>query len=184
MENSMSEIVKYGATFKWLHWFIGIVVILMLIFGRSLESLPLSEREQIIMGHSGLGTIVLLLMLLRWGWRLTHEPPGALETMTVFQTRASKIMHWTLYVLLLLQPVFGIFQAMFITDYQVIAFGVIDYSGLAAADEGMEKIFHVLHGVTATVISVLVIGHIGAAFYHHFHQKDSVMKRMIPFGKP
>ena len=118
----MSEILKYGATTKWLHWFIGIVVILMLIFGRSLESLPLSEREQMIMFHSGLGTLVLLLMLARWGWRLSHQPPGPTETMGVWQTRLAKTMHWSFYVLLVLQPILGISQAMFITDYQVVAF--------------------------------------------------------------
>lgn len=180
----MSEILKFGATAKWLHWFIGIVVILMLIFGRTLESLPLSEREQMIMGHSGLGTLVLLLMLARWGWRLSHQPPGPAETMGVWQTRLAKTMHWSFYVLLVLQPILGISQAMFIADYQVVAFGVIDYSSLAMADADKARIFHVLHGANATVLSVLVIGHIGASLYHHFYQKDNVLKRMLPYGKP
>jgi cytochrome b561 len=179
----MGEVLKYGATAKWLHWLIGFIVIIMLIFGRTLESLPNSEREQMIMGHSGLGTLVLLLMLLRWGWRLSHEPPGATGSMGVWQTRLSKAMHWSFYILLVLQPVLGISQAMFITDYEVVAFGAIDYSGLATANSGMARIFHVLHSINATVLSVLVIGHILAALYHHFHQKDSVLKRMLPYGK-
>jgi cytochrome b561 len=180
----MNETLKYSATAKWLHWFIAVVVILMLIFGRSLESLPLSEREQMIMFHSGLGTLVLLLMLARWGWRLSHQPPGPAETMGVWQTRLAKTMHWSFYVLLVLQPVLGISQAMFITDYEVLAFGVIDYSGLATDNADTAKLFHILHGINATVLSVLVIGHIGAAFYHHFFQKDGVLKRMRPYGKP
>ena len=180
----MSEVLKYGATAKWLHWLIALVVIVMLIFGRTLESLPLNEREEIIMAHSGLGTLVLVLMLLRWAWRLTHETPGPIETMSVVQTRLSKAMHWSFYVLLVLQPILGISQAMFITDYEVLAFGVIDYSSLAVADAGRAKIFHVLHGINATVLSVLVIGHIAAAFYHHFFQKDNVLRRMLPYGNP
>ena len=68
--------LKYSATAKWLHWLIGLIVIIMLIFGRTMEALPLSEREVIIMGHSGLGTLVLLLMLVRWGWKLSNESPG------------------------------------------------------------------------------------------------------------
>ena len=60
--------LKYSATAKWLHWLIGLIVIIMLIFGRTMEALPLSEREVIIMGHSGLGTLVLLLMLVRRMW--------------------------------------------------------------------------------------------------------------------
>jgi cytochrome b561 len=179
----MSDIVKYGATAKWLHWLIGIIAIIMLIFGRTMEALPLTEREQIIMVHSGLGTLVLLLMIMRWGWRLSHEPPGATSTMGAWQIRLSKAMHWSLYGLLLLQPILGILQAMYITDYEIRAFGVIDYSGFAADNADRARLFHVLHSLNATVLSTLVIGHIAAAFYHHFRQKDNVLRRMLPFGK-
>ena len=32
----MAEILKYGATAKWLHWLVAFIVILMLIFGPGL----------------------------------------------------------------------------------------------------------------------------------------------------
>ncbi len=179
----MSEVLKYGATAKWLHWLIAFVVIIMLIFGPGLEDLPLDEREQMIMGHSGLGTLVLIMMLIRWPWRLTHEVPGPTSTMGPWQTKLSKIMHWALYVLIFLQPIFGILQAMFITDYEIVAFGVIDYSSMAADDADLARAFHIAHGLNAAIISLLVLGHIGAAFYHHFFQKDDVLRRMLPFGK-
>lgn len=179
----MNVPVKFGATAKWLHWLVALIVIVMLIFGRTLEALPLTEREQIIMGHSGLGSLVLLLMIIRLGWRHTHPPPGPLPTLSARQIRLSKLMHWTLYVLLIAQPLFGIAQAAYLTDYEVMAFGVINYSGLAADDADLARVFHVAHGVNATVLSVLVIGHIGAALHHHFFRKDDVLRRMLPFGK-
>lgn len=180
----MSESIKFGATAKWLHWLIALIVIIMLVFGRTLEALPLTEREQIIMGHSGLGTLVLLLMIIRGAWRLSHQPPEPISTMGVWQVRLSTLMHRALYVLLLLQPILGIAQATYITDYRVLAFGVIDYSGLAADNAARARLFHVAHGLNATILSLLVIGHMGAALYHHFIQKDDVLRRMLPFGKP
>ena len=179
----MSEIVKYGATAKWLHWPVAIIVILMLVFGRTLEALPIPEREQMIMAHSGLGTLVIALMIIRLAWRLSHQPPGATTDMGLWQIRVSKAMHWGLYGLFILQPVLGIMQAMYLTDYEVLAFGVIDYSGLAADDATRAQLFHALHSFNAWILSVLVIGHIIAAFYHHWFQKDDVLRRMIPFGK-
>jgi cytochrome b561 len=178
----MSDL-KYPASAKWLHWSIGIIVIIMLIAGRTMEALPLDEREQIIMIHSGLGTLVLLLMLVRWTWRMSHEPPAPTANTSPRQIQLAKLMHWSLYVLLVLQPIFGILQAMYITDYSIKAFGVIDYSALAAGDAENAGLFHVLHGLNATILSVLVIGHILAGLYHHFRQKDTVLKRMLPFGK-
>lgn len=179
----MSTNVKYGATAKWLHWLIGIIVIIMLIFGPGLEDMPLDQRQQTIMGHSGLGTLVLLLMVVRWSWRLSHTPPGPTPNMGLWQTRLSRWMHWGLYVLLILQPVFGILQAMYITDYEVVAFGLIDYSGMTAGDADRARLLHVLHGLNASIITVLVIGHILASLHHHFVQKDDVLRRMLPFGK-
>ena len=179
----MSDTAKYSAAAKWFHWLVGVIVIIMLIFGQGLEALPLDERQQIIMGHSGLGTLVLLLMVVRWSWRLSHEPPGPTANMSALQTRLSKIVHWALYVLLLLQPIFGILQAMYIADYEVVAFGLIDYSSLAEDNAERARLFHILHGLNATVIMVLVIGHIMAGFYHHFVQKDDVLRRMWPGGK-
>ena len=179
----MSELLKYGATAKWLHWLVALLVIVMLIFGPGLEDMPLDEREQTIMAHSGLGTLVLVLMLLRWPWRLTHAVPGPTRAMGPWQVRLSHTMHWALYVLLPLQVIFGILQAMFITDYEVVAFGQLDYSALATDDAGLARIFHVAHGLNSKLLMLLVIGHIGAAFYHHLFQKDDVLRRMLPFGR-
>ena len=179
----MADVEKYGATAKWLHWVIGLLVIVMLAGGQTLEGLPLDERQQIIMVHSGLGTLVLLLMLVRLSWRLNHPVPGPTGVMGPRQIQLSKWMHWSLYALLLLQPLLGIGQAMFITDYRIAAFGILDYSSMAAGDEGLAKVFHVAHGLNALIITVLVIGHIGAALYHHFAQKDNVLRRMLPYGR-
>lgn len=179
----MSNILKYGATAKWLHWLVGVMVMLMLIVGPGLEDLPISEREVIIMGHSGLGTLVLILMLVRWPWRLTHPVPGPTAAMSSLQDRLSRLMHWSFYVLIVLQVIFGIGQAMFLTDYEVLAFGLIPYSSFAADNADVASLFHIAHGLNSKLLSLLVLGHIFAALYHHFWQKDDVLRRMLPFGK-
>ena len=92
-------------------------------------------------------------------------------------------MHWALYVLLVFQPIFGIAQAFYITDYEVVAFGQIAYSSMALDNAELARIFHIAHSVNAKLLTVLVLGHIVAATYHHFWQKDNVLRRMLPFGK-
>ncbi len=173
---------RYGSVAKWLHWLIAAIVIVMLIFGRTLESMPIAERTEMIMGHSGLGTLVLVLMLVRLAWRLGHPPPPSVD-MPGWQERLSAFAHRAFYVLLLLQPLLGIGQATVI-DYPVVAFGLIDYSALAEHSTGTFRVFHIAHSVNAWLLSVLVVVHAGAALFHHFFQKDDVLRRMLPFGKP
>ena len=179
----MNDLISYGGISKWLHWLVAFFVILMLLLGPGLEDLSLDEREQVIMGHSGLGTLVLILMLIRWPWRLTHPGPGPTTSMGAWQRRLAPIMHWALYVLLVFQPIFGIAQAFYITDYEVVAFGQIAYSSMALDNAELARIFHIAHSVNAKLLTVLVLGHIVAATYHHFWQKDNVLRRMLPFGK-
>ncbi len=183
MSELTSTPVKYGATAKWLHWITAIIIIVMLIAGRTLESLPIDERTQIIMVHSGLGTLVLVLLLVRLWWRRGHPVPGPTDNMSARQASLSTLMHRGLYALFLLQVCLGIGQAMFLTEYPVVAFGIIDYSAMATGNEGLARAFHIGHGLNSVILSVLVLGHIGAAFYHHFVQKDTVLRRMLPGGK-
>ena len=177
----MTDRKSYDGVAKTLHWIIAILVLLMLTFGWSMEDMPLDERQQTMMGHSGLGTIVLVLMLVRWGWRLLRGAPAPVE-MPAWQHKASVFVHWAFYGLLVLQPIFGILQAAYI-DYEVLAFGVIDYSGLAVANEDMYTLFHRMHGLTGRILVLLVSVHIIAALVHHFYQKDATLRRMLPFSK-
>ncbi|MGB1091216.1 MAG: cytochrome b, partial [Oceanobacter sp.] len=44
--------------------------------------------------------------------------------------------------------------------------------------ETLGKITHIAHGLTSKILMLLVLGHVGAALYHHFALKDSTLKRM------
>ena len=179
----MSEIEKksYDGVAKTLHWLIALIAILMLIAGWGLEDLPLEEKKQIIMIHSGLGTTVFVLMLVRVVWRLTHKPPPPVP-MPDWQHKISAVVHGSFYGLLLLQPIFGVLQAAYI-DYPVLAFGVIEYSALAVDNKDTYLLFHRLHGLSALLLILLILVHAGAALGRHFYLKDNVLRRMLPFAK-
>ena len=62
------------------------------------------------------------------------------------------------YPLLLMQPIIGVLQAAFI-DYEVLAFGFINYSAIATDDEGLHGMFLQFHGMTALLLILLIILH-------------------------
>jgi cytochrome b561 len=141
---------------KLLHWLIALIVVLMLMSGWRTSDFSLEDKEFIIMIHSGLGTAVFLLMSYRWWWRKSnnlYSPPG-------WQKRPSMLMQYLFYPLLLLQPVLGMLQAIFI-DYKVVAFEMINYSAMAASDEELFNIFHQTHAVTAGLLILIFLLHVG-----------------------
>jgi cytochrome b561 len=138
-----------------LHWTIALIVVLMLMSGWRTSDFAVDDKEFIIMIHSGLGTTVFLLMLYRWWWRKSnnlYSPPG-------WQKKPSMLMQWFFYPLLLLQPVLGFLQALYI-DYEVLAFGFISYSSLALDSEDLFSMFHQWHALTAGLLILIFLLHV------------------------
>ena len=170
----MSNQYKYDRVAKTLHWLIGVLVIMLLIGGSFMEELPDAEKTSIVMVHSGIGSMILLLMVLRLAWRSSHPPPQLLPA-PGWQHAATRIVHWGFYVLVILQPIFGIAQSLY-TPFPVAPFGLFTLTG--EPDEGLYNTFHVLHGLTASLIMLFLLIHVLAAFYHHLFKRDAVLKRM------
>lgn len=99
-----------------------------------------------------------------------------------WQRKTSIFVHWAFYLLVILQPVLGIAQAAFV-DYPVSAFGLIEYSALAAPSESMAQVFHIAHSINGKLLLLLILVHVGAALGHHFYRKDIVLRRILPFGR-
>lgn len=171
---------KYDGVAKALHWIVALFMIVMLTFGWGLEDMEISEKVQTLVIHSSLGVSVFLLMIARLLWRRNHTPPALPDHMPGWQVTASKMSHHSLYFFTILQPLFGLGQSMF-ADYDVRPFGLMSVG--MGANESLHKIFHVLHGLNGRLLVALVFLHVAAALYHHFVQKDTVLKRMLPYGR-
>ena len=139
---------------KVLHWVAAFLIGFNLLSAWKLGDFPLAQKEILIMIHSGIGVTIFLMMLFRWWWRRSRN----LYTPPRWYKRPSMLLQWILYPLLLIQPVIGVAQAAYI-DYEVLAFGFIDFSALAVDNEGMRSLFHQLHEVTAIVLILLIITH-------------------------
>jgi cytochrome b561 len=171
----------YDGIAKLLHWLIALAVILLVLGGSLFEDFSLAEKtERAAAGHAALGILVLLLMSCRLAWRLRHTPPPLPAGMPTWQRRVSSGVHAGLYLCLFLQPLWGISLALSSPDYEVIALGVINLTQLGFDNDGFYAVVRRLHGLTAQLLVLLLILHIGAALDHHFRLKDGVLRRMLP----
>ena len=50
-------------------------------------------------------------------------------------------------------------------------------------DKALETLFGTIHRYAGYVLAALLLLHVAAALKHHFVEKDSVLTRMMPFGK-
>ena len=137
-----------------LHWVAALIIGFNLLSAWTIGDFPLGTKEVIVMIHSGLGVTIFSMMLFRWWWRRSrnlYSPPR-------WYKRPSMLLQWIFYPLLLLQPIIGVVQAGYI-DYEVLAFGFIDFSALAVDDENTHRILLQLHGYTAILLMMLIVIH-------------------------
>ncbi|HAJ76950.1 MAG TPA: hypothetical protein DCM64_10905 [Gammaproteobacteria bacterium] len=139
---------------KILHWSVGFIIAFNLLSGFRIKEFSLEIKQVLIMIHSGIGLFIFMLMLFRWWWRWSHNlyaPPR-------WWKRPSMLLQVIFYPLLLIQPVIGIFVAVF-NDYEVRALGFINISTIAAANESLHSMFLEWHGTLATLLIILVFVH-------------------------
>lgn len=181
---------RYSTVAIWLHWIIALLVIGNLAGGLLLDTFlenPDPAMKQIgytiIDLHKSSGLTILLLTLIRIGWRLANPPPPLPAHMTRGEILLSRFVHFGFYALLLLLPLSG--WAVASTGKTVLplfyfwAFEV-PHLPLSQSLGGLFRESHELLGFTA--IGLLVL-HIGAALKHHYLDRDNLFARMLPSAR-
>lgn len=171
---------SYDRVARSLHWLMALLLLLTLAVGMVMTDLPLSPRRLAIYSyHKWAGVTVLLLLLLRLYWRLTHRPPGLPASMPAWEVTVAHAAHWLLYALMLAVPLSGWLMSS-AKGFPVVYFGVLPLPDLVAKDKALGELLQNLHGVLAYALLVLVVLHVAAALKHHFIERDDVLARMLP----
>ena len=184
----------YGSVAKWLHWIMVLWVAgayAIIEYGLSLHTgegpIPLLNN------HRAVGLSSLIPLSIRIYWRLTNPVPSHPETMTKWQVRASRLSHFLLYFFLVSMPItgylgsggginYGIFQVPAFRNTAVGSWIMETFELTRQQFEAPFDFYH-YHLVGPTILWPLILLHAGAALYHHFVQKDDVLRRMLPGRK-
>lgn len=169
---------RYSGIAIFFHWLVGFLIIGLLAVGLIMEDLPDSIKFTVYGWHKAFGIIVLALVTLRFTWRMITPPPALPETMDKRQILLSKIAHIALYGLMFAMPVIGWMMSS-AGGYPVSVFG-IPVPPLAEKNKELMDLMKELHEVGGNLLIVLIVLHLGAAFYHQRILKDGLMARMLP----
>lgn len=128
--------------------------------------------------HKTIGLFILLLVVLRLGYRLTHGAPTDEPTIEPWQKLVSHVTHWAIYALLLVVPVLGWLGVSYYPALDL--FGLVKLPGLVAPNQDSAAVVFYWHATAAFVLIALIGMHFGAAMFHHVIRKDNVLARMLP----
>lgn len=175
---------EYTATAKWLHWVMAALIVLAWVIGLYVADLPKGPEKALIMGwHKGFGTAVLALLTARLAWRLLNPPPRLPDSMSPGLQQAAHSAHWTLYGLMIAQPMSGwVISSGY--GYPVKLIGLITLPALVEKNEALAETFVEIHQFLGWALAALVVGHVVMAIKHHHIDRDGVLKRMLPAQQP
>ena len=183
MSNTDSA-ARYSRGAIILHWLIALLIIGNFVGAWMSEDLPRDQKFVMMGYHKANGILILLLTLVRIGWRFTHRPPPLLESLKAWEAALAKVTHTLFYLLMLAVPLAGWgLHSAFGKGKPVSMFGLFDFPALpVGSDKATIGLFHDLHEVTATAMLALFVLHVAAALKHQFADRDGTMRRIVPWG--
>jgi cytochrome b561 len=181
---------RYNAVSIALHWLIALGILALVVIGLSMTHLGLASmtKFQLYQLHKSIGITVLLAVLLRIVWRLTHKPPP-LPAMPPLEKAAAEGTHVLLYLLMLTIPLAGwALVSVARLNLPTVLYGVVPWPHLPILSDiankaPVEALMKFVHGKLAWVLIAVIVLHAAAALRHHFILRDDILRRMLPFGR-
>jgi cytochrome b561 len=173
--------VGYTPTAKLLHWLAVALLIGQYVVGWTMPHMGRNTKpETLINLHFSLGVSILLVLLIRLGWRWTHPEPTPIAGLPPWQARSSQAVHHLLYLLLFAIPILGWANASF-RGFDVSFFGLFTLPPLMAPRRPGFGWTGDVHALLSNYVLLFVAGlHVAATLYHAFVCKDRVLRRMLP----
>jgi cytochrome b561 len=173
--------LQYGTTAKVFHWLIVALLMVQYPIGWLMPDLHRNMKPGAPMTfHISFGITILLLIVLRLVWRLTH-PVTPESSLPPWQRLSSEAVHWLLYVLVLATTVTGWLFASF-RGWSVSFFYLLPMPMpmLSSGNEAAGKAIDGLHQAAEWALLVVIGIHVAAALAHLFIYRDRIMQRMLP----
>lgn len=171
-------LARYSLVAIVFHWLIAFALACELALGFAMPKSAAGFAQWQL--HKSIGIAILLLTLLRIGWRLLHKPPAAVES--GLAASLARIAHMGFYALLLLAPLTG--WAMVSTSptrIPTILFGLVPFPDLplsGALNAPAEQVHEVLAWLTLGLIAL----HIAGVVRHDVLLRHRSLRRISPGG--
>lgn len=172
---------RFNNIARFFHWLIAALIVSQFVLAKLAESAKhqgqLLEQLALLANHKSIGITILVLAVLRLGYRLSSKVPELPSQMPDWQKLASQLSHFILYGLLFAMPISGWLMSS-AKAYSVSWFNLFALPDFVTPSESLAESLHTVHHYLAEALFVVAALHIAAALKHHFIDKDDVLTRM------
>jgi superoxide oxidase len=163
-----------------IHW-VTVLIVLALFSSAWLHAYSHDgvHKALLLQIHRSLGVTIWTITIMRLVWRLTHAKlPPFPASMSRLHRAFVLMSEYTLYALLLVQPVTG--MAATVLRGRQFALFFWHVPPLMSESRTIWISLEGIHEIGACAFGALILGHAAAALFHHFVLRDDVLECMAP----
>jgi len=177
------EPLRYSNVAVTLHWLIVALLLTQVWLGFTFADMERGPaRMEFFAWHKTVGATILVLTLVRLGYRLMNPPPPYPPEMPDWRRTAAAWSHRILYTLLILLPLTGLIAVSGRSPGPTTPLiGGIPLPTLPGIDKATGALSGGVHEFLVWTTITLLVLHIGAALYEQFLARVGVAYRMPPF---
>lgn len=179
LDPAAAHTVGYPLPARIFHWVTAACVLTMVPAGLLMLRIPGGATQNWLFDyHRSMGVLLFALTLARLLYRIFNPPPPLPVTVPPMQAFAAKVTHFSLYAILLANPMVGwIGTSAF--GAKITVFGLFVLPPIVAKDKDVSEFWLGLHEWLGWAMTALVCLHIAAALHHQFVRRDGLIERML-----
>lgn len=178
----VTTVPAYTVTARVLHWLTAALVLIQIPLGIVIANEWGGERQESLYDlHKSFGAVILPLVIVRLINRLIYPPLPLPAYIPAKLQLTAHVTHWALYALLIAQSLLG-WIATSAYPAPIPVFGLFELPPIWPENRALSDQLFVAHRAIGILLAFLLVGHIGAALFHHFVRRDRVLMRMVSGG--
>ncbi len=175
---------RFGTGARIFHWLVLLLLLVQIPAGIAMIAPALEQGsiDRLFVLHKGLGTVLLVIVLARALWRLTHAAPPMAATIPEQERRIATAAHATIYVVLIVVAGSGYVRVV----GEGFPIEMMDALGLPTLLPLMPEVAlwaSLVHRFSIFLLVAMVAVHIAEVLRHQLVLRDGTLGRMWPpFG--
>ncbi len=173
--------LRYGTGARLFHWLVVVLLLVQIPAGIAIVAPGLEQEtiDALFVLHKGLGVVLLVVVLARVLWRLTHPAPPMSESIPELERRMASLTHGVIYAVLLVVAVSGYVRVVG-DGFPVELLDAIGVPPLIPSMPEVAAMASLVHRFGVFFLVALVSIHVAEVLRHHLVVRDGVLARMWP----
>jgi cytochrome b561/polyisoprenoid-binding protein YceI len=175
----------YGSVARTLHWLTALLILTALPLGLYANRLPFDTdaavawKTAVFSLHKTLGVSTFLVAVIRILWALSQPRPLPLHPDRRVETFLANLVHWALYLSLVLVPLTGWVEHAASVGYAPILWPLGQDLPLVPKSVPLSVLASELHLIFTKVLIGSILLHIAGALKHGLIDRDGTLARMV-----